>query len=193
MTSKKKKTSTKNLNIVVNRKFVLDFARSIYNPSTRKYLRLCPGTLQNGPDPIDKKRSMHCGLGEFYFAMTGHHPKKDGVTEDDVIDLAVRLSTFSTPEELLNSIKKLKLNPKVHNVLASAVLAASDQIEDLTDEFQTALNTVPEENDIDVVAADYSCDGSGTCDLTREAIAEYKARAIRVAQVFRNAASFLPA
>lgn len=59
---------------IVTWKFMLDLADRIHNAKMGKFLRLCNGTLQNGPDPT-KRRTMHCGLGELYFAMTGKHPK----------------------------------------------------------------------------------------------------------------------
>lgn len=72
----------------VTRKFLTDLARDIYNPSTRKYMRLCSGKLQNGPDPKNS-RPMHCGLGELYFAITGVQPEVTGVDEAGVVELAV--------------------------------------------------------------------------------------------------------
>lgn len=97
----KKKASKKKAPVVVNRKFLLDLANDIYDPKTRRFLRLCCGTLQNGPDPTDEERPMHCGLGELYYAMTGMQPHGDyktgvpSVNEADVIDMACKLSTLN--------------------------------------------------------------------------------------------------
>lgn len=92
MSSKKKtKKNGKNKTNMVNRKFLTDLANDIYDPKTRRFMRLCAGTLQNGPDPTNTNRLMHCGLGELYFSMTGKQPKIRAVTEDDVVDLVVRL------------------------------------------------------------------------------------------------------
>jgi len=88
---KKLKSKVKKL-VVVNRKFLTNLANRIYDPTDRSFLRLCNGTLQNGPDPTDEKRPMHCGLGELYFAMTGKQPEDMGVDEGDVVNLAVELS-----------------------------------------------------------------------------------------------------
>ena len=37
---------------VVTKKVLQSIADSIYNPKTGKFLNLCNGTLQNGPDPV---------------------------------------------------------------------------------------------------------------------------------------------
>ncbi len=88
--------NTKKHHKKVTRKFLLDLADAIYNPKTRKFLRLCDGALTNGPDPTNRERKMHCGLGELYYAMTGRHTTQDCVTEDDVVDLAAELSPLVT-------------------------------------------------------------------------------------------------
>jgi len=61
--------------VVVNKKFLNDLANWIYDPAKKSFLRLCSGTLQNGPDPEDEERSMHCGLGELYFAIPAVNDK----------------------------------------------------------------------------------------------------------------------
>lgn len=101
--NKKKKKSTgkkKEKNVVVDRAFFLRLADQIYDPKTRKFLRLCDGELQNGPDPTDKERTMHCGLGELYFAMTGDHPRGH-VREDGIIELAIK----RLPKQCLDHIQ----------------------------------------------------------------------------------------
>jgi hypothetical protein len=50
------KTKSKPKNIKVTRKFLTDLANQIYSSRNRTFLRLCSGTLQNGPDPTDKRR-----------------------------------------------------------------------------------------------------------------------------------------
>lgn len=54
--------------------FFRRLADDIYDPTTGSYLRLCKGKLQNGRDPDDACRIMHCGLGEVYYAVKGEHP-----------------------------------------------------------------------------------------------------------------------
>lgn len=66
-------------------KFFRKLAKKIYDPKKRTYLRLCTGTLTNGPDPKNPRRKMHCGLGELYFQMTGNHAEITEMDEDDVI------------------------------------------------------------------------------------------------------------
>lgn len=59
---------------VLDGEFFRNLADDIYDPMTGSYLRLCKGKLQNGPDPEDACRIMHCGLGEAYYAVKGDHP-----------------------------------------------------------------------------------------------------------------------
>lgn len=168
------KSKKLNKRVVVNRKFVLDLANRIYNPKTRKFLRLCDGTLQNGPDPTDAARPMHCGLGELYFAMTGRQPHDDNVSEGDVIDLAVELSTIETHYEraekealdaaqleakrVEKALKKLNINKSLlAELLVEVDIYASDpdswtewtdvRIADAIEDFRAALGEIPEEND----------------------------------------------
>ena len=67
----------------ITRAFLNRLANRIYDPKKpERYLRLCKGTLANWPDPENKRRRMHCGLGELYFAATGKQP--DEIDEYDV-------------------------------------------------------------------------------------------------------------
>jgi hypothetical protein len=85
---------------------MLKLADKIYDPKKRTFIRLCYGLLQNGPDPTNGVRTMHCGLGELYFAMTGRHPETDYVLERDVTKMAVTLSQCKSEEfeEIIGSI-----------------------------------------------------------------------------------------
>lgn len=208
MATKKKKVAKKSTKRLVDRKFLLNLANSIYNPKTRKFLRLCAGTLQNGPDPEDEERPMHCGLGELYFAMTGKQPETTGVSEEDVVDLAVKLSPLKGQKEKAEKEKEAKLkaeqkkldraialldkldlpNGVGEDVIGSLENAKDDlqyeneEDEEWTDEhtFREILDSIPGAND--------SCaDGNGSnCS-----VAAYRERAIRVAEKLRAAANVL--
>jgi len=191
--SKKKK-------VVVDRKFLLNLANTIHSSKNRTFLRLCNGTLQNGPDPTNAKRPMHCGLGELYFAMTGRQPEVDGVDEGDVVDLAVDLSRFKGLREkadvakyneldkLCKSFDKFDISESLRDQLQVAVINEQYELDSEIDEdereddehyFRMALDEIPEQND----------DG-----LTEEvcSLVNYKDRSKRVASQIRIAASLLP-
>ena len=123
---------------VVTRKVLEKIADDIYNPKTGLFLNLCEGTLQNGPDPVCETRSMHCGLGELYFVVTGKQPQDDGVNEEEVIDEITKRSTIHlavkaearTVKGAVKSIKKLGLPPSLET------------------DFRECLAQIPEENDL---------------------------------------------
>lgn len=184
---------------VVNRKFLTDLANSIYNPDTGRFLRLCDGTLQNGPDPTDEKRPMHCGLGELYFAMTGRQPRsQDHVSEHDVIDEAVKRSCLNDGgERALNeareTIQALAIPGIVKEELIGTLeMGYENARSDRDDEtgthrfmpeperkFRETLNMIPEKND----------DGCGNDSCSYDT---FRGRARRVATQLRKAAKFLP-
>jgi hypothetical protein len=185
--------------VVVDRSFLRDLANTIYNSRNRTYLRLCNGTLQNGPDPKDKTRPMHCGLGELYFQMTGYQPEETGVDEDDVVALATEQSTVKSKfeEDVADArvaVKALKL-PKVlemekRNLLEQLDDAADWNEDDVQDdtcgemaedlvEFRNILNGIPTDND--------QGPSDEVCSLT-----DYKERSVRVAKTLRQAAKLLP-
>jgi hypothetical protein len=192
-TTNKGKKMPKLKNTPVTRKFLLNLADSIYNKKTRKFLRLCSGTLQNGPDPKNPNRPMHCGLGELYFAMTGVQPEDTGVNEDDVVDLAFDRSILAVTKakqtaavedelrNLKNYIRKLKLPEE----FKQAVLEVIDDCESESDDdpdrepFKNILNEIPCVNDSDC--------GDESCDYDT-----YRTRARRVAEKLRGAAMLLP-
>lgn len=161
----------------VNRKFLLNLADDIYNPKTKSFLRLCDGKLQNGPDPTDSTRPMHCGLGELYFAMTGMQPEEARVSEDDVIDEAVELSTLREQKEKWEAqIEKLAV-PDFVKEAALAALNEDGKYQAPEAEFRRILNEIPSSND----------DEQGdVCD-----VATFKARSKRVAEKLREAAELL--
>ena len=166
----------------VDRKFLIDLARSIYNPSTKKFLRLCDGKLENGPDPTNSKRPMHCGLGELYFAMTGKQPMtEDKITEGGVIDLAVKLSTLVSEddarEKAVTAIEALGLSDSQQDSLVDAVNEAYN-LEVDEENFRNALDEIPYEND----------DGCGNAC----SISDFRDRSKRVAKQLRAAAKHLP-
>jgi hypothetical protein len=69
---------------VVTKKVLLKIADRIHNPVTGDFLKLCKGTLQNGPDPDMPSRTMHCALGELYYIVTGKQPHDAHVSEEFV-------------------------------------------------------------------------------------------------------------
>jgi hypothetical protein len=172
--------------VVVNRKFLNDLADSIYNPKTRKFLRLCEGTLQNGPDPIDGHRTMHCGLGELHFAMTGMQPEETNATEGEVVSMAYDLSPLNGLDDILREdavkeIKKTKLSAAVKEALLDQVAYLNDDELGVNDEpFLSALESIPDEND----------DGCGHDEACTPAT--FRKRSQRVAKKLREAASYLP-
>lgn len=180
---------TKKKDVVVDRKFLTDLANSIYNPKTRHFLRLCNGTLQNGPDPTNPKRPMHCGLGELYFAMTGRQPEADRVNEGTVIDLAFENSPLAGRQDAirrgaLRQVKELNVPANVKQALLSAVEEMDDDLYPAAEEFKAALSKVIDENDSD------DDDGRRVKPCSYET---YRRRSQRVARQFRKAAKLLPA
>ena len=185
-----KKTS-KSKNVKVNRKFLIDLANRIYDPKTRRFLRLCKGTLQNGPDPTDQERSMHCGLGELYFAMTGRQPQEDHANEDDVVNLAVELSPLNgqrdrARDNAIKTIKALALPEELTDTLVTHVEDTfefnNEDIEGAEASFRADLNEIPGTNDGDADCRDGTC----TYDM-------FRSRSSRVATQLRRAAKHLPA
>ena len=191
-TRKTKKTA-------VTSNFLLNLANDIYNPKTRRFLRLCNGKLQNGPDPTDEERPMHCGLGELYFAMTGTQPEFDGVSEDDVVNLAVERSLFAGQADAKekeaqasfrnakSAIKKMKLRTSLELALIETVENEQVDYDELDDEdkrspeeqeFRDLLDEIPSVND-------ENC-GHNTCSFEA-----YRKRSQRVASKLRAAAKVL--
>jgi len=178
--------------VSVDRKFLLKLADHIYNPRTKKYLNLCTGELRKGKDPTNPQRSMHCALGELYFAMTDCEPTK-AMDEDEVIDLAVRLSPLPQKqeerhalergkfEELKAVIRKLKLKDNNLDVdLYDRLDRAEDDLNDednAVEDFRRSLEEIMNVND----------------ETTGTTPSNYKDRAKCVAAQFRVAAKLLPA
>lgn len=192
VTKKKLKPAAKKVR--VTRKFLNDLANKIYDPKTRKFLRLCEGTLQNGPDPTDKKRPMHCGLGELYFAMTGRQPEDDAVGEDDVIDLAVERSPFYGVADRLRArayaeVKALKNIPlDVKEALLDELEVIDDELysrdtEDEEGQFRDVLDSIPSVND--------GCSQVYACNVSDLEV--FRTRSRKVANLLRKAAKLLPA
>src|ERR1700748_3931261 len=98
----------KKVKVIVTRKWLLDFADTIYNPKTKLILNLCRGKLTNGPDPNNSRRSMHCGLGELYFQLTGKHPDKPSIDESYVVNKTIEHSSlFSLVKAEHDLLKKV--------------------------------------------------------------------------------------
>lgn len=169
----------------VTRTFLRTLADKIYDSRNRTYLRLCDGVLQNGPDPKDKKRPMHCGLGELYYAMTGLQPEETGVSEQDVIELTMERSTHDTVEGAREkaeaAIEKLDVVEEVKQLLIQTVTLEDDDtfVSDDAREFRRLIAEIPGKND----------DG---CDEENCSVDVYRARSKRVASQLREAAKYLP-
>lgn len=209
MTSKKKTQKKAQQPKRVTRAFLLKVAKDIYDPKDRSYLRLCGGTLQNGPDPKDKKRVMHCGLGELYFAMMGQHPEDHpnrSLQDDDVVELVVEHSTVhdearATYDRDLAAVKKLKISPERKRDLLHA-LGPRDDVddEDRDYQFRNLLGAIPDINDEDHEKSDEEDEEEQDGDehegtekkYAIETEATYRARARRVAAQLRKAAAVLP-
>lgn len=175
----------KTKNTVVDRKFLIDLANSIYDPKTRRFLRLCKGVLQNGPDPTNEARPMHCGLGELYFAMTGKQPEKTRIDEDGVVKEAIARSTFNivakaNREKASIGIKKLHLHKELEKSLLY-IIKNNEPFSKAEENFRDALGEIPNINDDD--------DGCrhGTCKVS-----VLRSRSARVAKKLRAAAALLP-
>lgn len=170
----------------VTRKFLLDLADRIYDPKTRKFLRLCRGTLQNGPDPKDDKRTMHCGLGELYYAMTGQQPEDTGVVEDDVIELAVERSVLKNArDKVIANVAKLGL---AEGVEEAVITTLHDMEGSLTEDEVTFRLTL---DDIQGVNDRIQRNANG-CPIANCSHEEYRKRSMNVAKQLRLAAKLLP-
>ena len=190
--------------VVVDSKWLRDVAKLIHDGHSGKYLRLCTGTLQNGPDPVDSVRTMHCGLGELYFQLTGRQPEEDGVNEDDVVSECLDRTVLADPDakadELdlqlrktltkeLKAIKAVKLDEYaiadiVDTAVSTAVDAARDEAEEKAQEFRDVLNQIPDINDLTGASTQ---DEGAVCSM-----GDFKARSKAVAALLREAAALLP-
>lgn len=169
----------------VTRKFLLDLARRIYDPKTKKHLRLCTGTLRNGPDPIDKKRTMHCGLGELYVAMTGNEPGPY-IQEQDVVDMCGEqtcLKAFADRRmaEAVKSVKALRLPKDVEIAMLEVIDENEEEFSDELESFKAVIDEVPDVNDEE-----------GLDERTLTGGHDYLVRAKAVAAQFQKAAALLP-
>lgn len=183
----KKKTKLKHKK--VTRKFLNELANKIYDPKTKKYLRLCRGVLTNGPDPVNKDRTMHCGLGELYFAMTGKNAQ-EGVREIDVINTALartslRETAANNFKEARKLIAKLPASQEVCQFMDQYLF---DYMEEFNheEEFQDILESIPSIND--AVKPAYSCKKGPRFDNSKI----FRDRSRLVAAAFRKAAKLLP-
>lgn len=171
----------KNKAPIVTRKWLMDFADTIYNQKTKEFLNLCYGTLKNGPDPKNPKRAMHCGLGELYFQLTGKQPDLNKVNETTVVELVVEHSSLlekvkSDSTFIKEFIKNSSLKSDLNNTLWYVDEFKPYQSV-VIEKFRDVLDTIPHEND-----TEYQ---TGT-------LAVFRGRAKRVANVLRKAAKMLP-
>lgn len=162
-------------------KFFNDLANKIYNSKTKKFLRLCEGTLTNGPDPTDKKRKMRCGLGEMYFQMTGEHTGY--LEEEDVIRLAMyNLSPISPAVLQFQKIKTIIYNSD--SKVKSCFQYSIEEVEDysLSDLFS------PKESSIYSLLKNVPHVNDAICSKNDE---NYVMRSKDVAEKFRKIAKIL--
>lgn len=147
---------------VVTKKWLLGFADKIYNPKTRKFTPLCAGTLCETDDETGyvKPGALHCGLGELYYAMTGKDPEPCKTSEDEVIELAMSLSTLNQSvverenvaklQKVANFLKKQKVFSEVENNLLDEIQNAQQAVQhgDIAERtFSDLLNEIPRVND----------------------------------------------
>jgi hypothetical protein len=92
---------------VVTKKVLLKIADRIHNPVTGDFLKLCKGTIQNGPDPDMPSRTMHCALGELYYVITGKQPNSLGVYELEIANEIARRANQDENSTFRNKIYKL--------------------------------------------------------------------------------------
>lgn len=186
----KKSAVKKAPKVYVDRKFLNDLAKKIYDSKTKKFIRLCRGHLcEADPQSTEKNPKMiHCGLGELYYAMTGQDDFSVSLTENDVIDVAVDLSSFKKEkfereqkfDKILKEIRTLKVHENVKQDMQSAVDDfREDSCSDEEENFRAALNEIPGEND-------------GVTENQKSQTQVYKDRAKAVAMCLRKAAKFLP-
>lgn len=162
--------------------FLNKLADSIYNPKEKSFMPLCYGTLQNGDDPFSKKkRTMHCGLGELYYCMTGKQPEKDNVNESDVVDLVVDNCVLKANQGL-DAARKAIETLDVDDYVKDDLLMVLNDNEVGDDELRALLDLIPEKNDED------RDDDEGDEGMTRSM---YRARSRRVANVLRKAAKLI--
>lgn len=195
MTSKnksgvKKSAVKKAPKVYVDRKFLNDLAKKIYDYKSKKFIRLCAGHLCE-PDPLNtgkNSKMLHCGLGELYYAMTGEDDFSSSVTENDVIETAFDLSSFQGVRfdrdqkfsKILKEIKAMKVPEHVKETLQGAVEDASEESRSEEEySFRNALNEIPNQND-------------GISSYQKNQTQVYKDRAKAVAMCLRKAAKFLP-
>jgi hypothetical protein len=164
----------------VTAKFLNQLADDIYNPKDKSFLPLCHGTLQNGVDPYsEKKRTMHCGLGELYYCMTGKQPEKDNVDETDVVDLVIDNSVLKTKRKI-EAARKAVDDLDVDNSVKEDLLMVLDDSELDDTEVRALLDLIPEKND-----------ENGNEDDEHTTKSMYRARSKRVAAVLRQVAELI--
>lgn len=163
-------------------------ADMIYDPKSKLFLNLCSGTLQNGDDPANPGRPMHCGLGELYYTIRGRQPEQDGVSEDDVIEMVCERSGLKDEDDLREEatkaaekqIRSLKLKDAE---LEDALLCSVENImtyrafDSGRGELYAELDRIPGDND---------SNGGGGSDAEIFAL-----RAERVADHLRSAAQII--
>src|SRR6478752_3275486 len=130
----------------LDRQFFSSLANRIYNSETRGFLRLCVGKLTNGPDPTNKARRMHCGLGELFFAMTGQHTD-DTISESKVVQLAVQnLITRVVRKQQIENFQK-GLDRSFLVLHKSRITALESELSKTESSIEGELQDIPNIND----------------------------------------------
>lgn len=155
-------------------------ADQIYSP--KGYLPLCKGQLQDGACPLDAKRTMHCGLGELHYYMTGKHPEKADVSEEDVVKMAVDACNLKA--DPVKAIEALPITEEQRDLLLEALEDNGGSKESL----KALFSDIPEENDGDTAPTVEEQSLNEALSTTK---AQYKARSKRVAAIFRKAAELI--
>ena len=175
---------------VVDSKFLTDLADEIYNPKDKSFLRLCTGTLQNGPDPVCKTRTMHCGLGELYFKLTGRQPETDGVSEEEVVDECVEragLNGEARLEQIRKSLAVLDVpEDTITEMVDSVSYGTETPLSKTEQKFRALLDEIPDVNDGTGDQTAEDDDGKNTCSEK-----DFLARSKAVAGILRKAAALL--
>lgn len=199
MASKKKKSP------VVDRQMLSGLADRIYDRKTRKFLRMCDGNLQESKNG----NTMHCGLGELYFAVTGNEPNEDRVYNvEDAIEVVIKNSPFAfitrdALDEKVNAIRS-KVNDSFaqvfndSNVSQVAINELKRALNNRFDSFEPEQLLDSDERELHFQAMRFReiieeiPDVNDSCKLGKSSYDEYRNRARAVATKLREAAKLLP-
>jgi hypothetical protein len=169
----------------LTKKFLLEVADSIYNPKTGAFMKLCEGTLCTFDRKI--KKTVHCGIGELYFQLTGEHP--GFLTTSSAASFIVGCSTLGTSPVRLSKREQAQFSATEKFVSG---LARSDLRTALLEELNETKNTVIANRDSwrQLRRSDFHGEIVSIADENDRNVT-YKVRAQRVAAQMRKAALLL--